>query len=111
MNKRFYIFVYCLLFTAYCFCQQTKIDSLQNILRTTKEDTIQIKTLNALSWELKQIGEYDKAMKSATDAFILSEQINFKKGKVSAYNNIGVIDRLQGNYPEAIKNYMEALKI
>ena len=94
-----------------CFAQQNKIDSLQKNLRTTKEDTSKVNTLNILVKLLWQTGNYDTAKKYADDAFSISDKINFKKGKAASLSNIGLVYWKQGKYPEALKYYFSALKI
>ena len=107
-----------------CFAQNTTtdgklnrtIDSLLNSLKTAKEDTNKVNTLNNLSKKITNTGDYEKAKKYANDALILSQKIKpiaigFKKGKANAYNIIGNIYYYQGNYPEALKNYFASLKI
>ena len=103
---------------------QALIDSLESELKnydakqaavnkTTldKSDTVKVQLLNALSWELKNRGNYDKAKQYANDAFNIADKIDDKKGKMKAYNNIGSIYYNQGNYPEALKNHFASLKI
>ena len=94
--------------------QQSKIDSLQNILSTAKKDTNKVNTLNALSRELLNQGDYEKAIQYANDGIAIvnshpsalggSESaemlkqvqhdptlMTFLKGKATAYHNIGNI--------------------
>ena len=61
------------------FAQTPKIDSLKNVLKTAKEDTVKINCLNALAWEVKS-NDPDKAIQYSKGALTLSEKINFKKG-------------------------------
>lgn len=96
-------------FTAYP--QNNTIDSLKKALQTLKEDSNKVNTLNSLSREIKNTGDYDKAKQYGTDALSLSQKIKFKKGEATSYNNIGIIYEEQGNYPEALKNHYTALKI
>jgi len=91
--------------------QQEKIDSLLKVLKTAGEDSSKVNSLNSLSTQLWQIGDYDRAKRYADDALTLSQKINYKKGKATAYNNIGVIYDYQGHYSEALDNYFISLKI
>ncbi len=106
------------------FSQNTKIDSLRTFLKTAKQDTNKVNTLNALSWELINKGEYEKAMQYVNDALSLSNSLpgvypdkgggkgrGWAKGIAASYNNIGNIYKNQGNYPDALKNYFASLKI
>lgn len=94
-----------------CFSQNTTIDSLYTVLKTAKEDTNKVNTLNILSDQLCGISDYEQSKSYADKAFVLSEKLNFKKGKANTYSNIGSIYSHQGKYPESLKNYSTALKI
>ena len=101
---------------AICFCQtvsvaqQNKIDSLQNVLQTTKEDTIKIITFNNLFLEFEFNNE-TKALDCLNKAIELSEKINYKYGLAITYNHLGFFAEDKRNYSEALKNYFSALKI
>ncbi|MEK6614526.1 MAG: tetratricopeptide repeat protein, partial [Bacteroidota bacterium] len=110
MKKKLYIF-FLLFYPLFSFSQQSKIDSLLSVLKTVKEDTIKANILNELSKQLWQRGNYDTALIYAENAKKLAEKINFKKGSVSAYNNIGVVNLYIGNFPKALENFFPALKI
>ncbi len=128
MQRKFYkilrSFLLCLAFFVShfpLFAQQTKIDSLQSILKTNKADTSKLSLQNKLSWEYKNIASYDSAIFYANSALQLSagmirETIDPKikliaqKGEASSYVNLGVIYSDQSNYPEALKNLEVALK-
>ena len=105
------LFVYSFSFAFRTTAQQSKIDSLLSVLKIAKDDTNKINTQNILSRQYIDVGNYNVAMKHATDAESVSEKINFKKGKANAFNNKGKIFWSQGNYPEALKNHLQALKI
>lgn len=91
--------------------QDSYIDSLKTLIETQKADTNKVNTLNELSYEFTNIGEYQIALNYASQAKSLSEKLNFKKGLADAYTKIGLIYKDQSNYPEALKNYFAALKI
>ncbi len=104
----------CLLFKFcnFCFANETdKIDSLTTVLKTSKEDTNKVITLNILSYELSQEGEYNPAEKYADSALKLSQKINYKRGEATSYNNIGISFDYHGDYPKALENYFSSLKI
>ncbi|MBI3502852.1 MAG: tetratricopeptide repeat protein [Bacteroidetes bacterium] len=100
---------FCQLPTAYC--QLSKVDSLQQLILTAKEDTDKVNAQNSLSKYYLELGNYSQAMKVASDAKALAEKINFRKGKANALNNTGKIFWSQGNYADALKNHLQALKI
>jgi len=104
-------FFFSLLLTInYSFAQQSKIDSLQNLLKTAKQDTTKAKLLNSLSSELRRSNP-DTAMCYAKKALKLSENLKFKKGITKSFYNIGVIYYYQDNYTQAVAYYQKSLKI
>jgi class 3 adenylate cyclase len=74
---------------------------------------------------MTNLGNFEKAMKSINDALIIYDEIlkvpsgtdkkpskvKILKQKSRAYFSIGIIFSIQGNYPEALKNYITSLKI
>ena len=99
--------------------QQHKIDSLKAAIGTAKEDSDKIKTLNQLSIELIRASEDIHAKEYAYDAITIAEQSEargnepsvIKEGKALAYILLGNIYSDEGNYPEALKDQLLALKI
>jgi len=87
-----------------------KVDSLLNILKTAKDDTNKVNTLNVLSEKLWRTAESPQGMKYAQEALRLAEKLKFNSGIAWAYENIGLHHGYQGNYPEALKNFFTALK-
>ena len=88
----------------------SSIDSLENILLLSNEDTNKVEILNTLSRELWQIGDYGRSWKYASEALYLSDKINFRIGQAMAYSNIGIIYWYLGNYSEALNNNMFSLR-
>jgi len=112
-----------LLSASYSFAQQSKIDSLLTILKTAKEDTTRIKTLNALAWKLKY-NKPDTAILLSTQALELCEKTlplflggdarraeGVKKATAQSHRSLGVFNTIKGNYPLALIHYNKALKI
>lgn len=91
--------------------QHSKIDSLLTLIKKCKEDTSKVNHLNKLSVAYQSIGYYDSSTSLATTAFILSTQLNFKRGIALACNSLGNINREQGNYSHALDYFIKALKI
>jgi signal transduction histidine kinase/Flp pilus assembly protein TadD len=87
------------------------IDSLENILKTAKQDTAKVIVLNSLSKQYKNISDFEKAMQYAESALALAEKLNYKRGKADVYNSIGKRYLSIGNFQEAMKNFFAALKI
>ena len=93
------------------FSQNKIIDSLQVVLKTAREDTNTVNSMNKICLKIQDIGDYHRAIKYANDALSLSKKINYKKGEAHSYTNLGIIYDYQSNYPEALKNYFIALKL
>ena len=94
------------------------MDSLLTVLKNQKNDTSKVNTLNALSKQFLQAKNISDAKKYAEDALSLAEKKDFKHGIANAnisfgniYNLQGTTSYYEGNYPEALKNYLAALKI
>ena len=95
-----------------CVAQQlNKIDSLLHILKTEKEDTSKVNTLNLLGKESCITGDYNQTRKYSDEALHLSEKLHFDKGKIMALMNHGNSNFYEGDYPESLKKYSEALSI
>src|SRR6476620_3359127 len=84
-----------------CNAQDTKMDSLQNLLKFAKEDTNKVKILYELSEKCAQ----EDILKYAIPALELAEKLNFKKGIADALNNIGYAYGASGNLSEALEYY------
>lgn len=84
-------------------------DSLKLLLKTT-EDTNKINILNKLGNYYSERDE-KQSNKYSMQAILLSEKLNFQKGKALAYNNIGIVCDIRGDYDSALYFYNSALKI
>lgn len=106
------LFVLCAcLFWQQSLSQQSKIDSLLQVLKTSKEDSNKVNTINQLGRESAFMGNYNESRKYSRDAMLLSEKIKFEKGKIQAYMHTGFTYFYEGNYPEALNQYSKALSI
>ena len=111
-NKTFLLFIFITVIHATGMAQQDKIaDSLLNVIKTQKEDTNRVNTLNALSRRFAMKREYELSNKYAKDAISLAEKLNFKKGLINANSNFGLNNYFLGNYKEAIEYYRTMMKL
>jgi tetratricopeptide (TPR) repeat protein len=110
-NLKTILFCVFLLFSLAAYTQNNTIDSLQKILQTQKEDTNKVNTLNELSKILIQKRNYDNALQYANNAISLARKTNFKKGEGMGYSLLGISYLYQGNYQDALKNSLIALRI
>ena len=92
------------------YAQDKKLDSLLAVLGSAKEDTNKVNTLSELSVSLWRTAGDAQGMKYAEEALRLAQKLNFDRGVIWAYENMGMHYQYQGNYPEALKNYFAALK-
>ena len=81
---------------------QNKIDSLENELDKSVPDSTRVKILVALSGEY-QYSDFTKAKKYATEAVEAAEEIADKKIKILAFQNIGILHTLSGDYSTALR--------
>lgn len=95
-----------ILFSLPAFSQDPlKIDSLLNELKTAKMDTNKVQILFRLTWEhMKSRSELETAGKFADSAMLLSKKLDYKSGIALTHYYYGVMNRLQGNYQNALKH-------
>ncbi|CAN5492466.1 hypothetical protein BH10BAC1_BH10BAC1_06030 [soil metagenome] len=123
MTLKIYSFLI-LSFSFFCLsaaAQEGSYDSILELSKTSKYDTVKVKSLNILSERIWGTGEYTKSRIFAEQAIALSdknssstnptEKFIFLKEKANAYNNIAIVERFLGNYTEALKNHLSALKV
>jgi two-component system sensor histidine kinase UhpB len=104
--------VLCLcLFLQEGFSQNNKIDSLLQVLKTAKEDTGKVNILNNLGTECYKVSEFDLSRKYSREALVLSEKINYAKGKAVAFLTAGTAYYSQGDYYIALQKYDTALSL
>ncbi len=98
-------------FAAYSLSAQNKavIDSLKRELSTVQGEK-RVQTLNSLCWEYRTFDQ-NRAIEYGLQALGLAEQLQFKRGMASALNNLGIVYRRRGNYPQALDYHLKALKI
>ncbi|HSY77747.1 MAG TPA: tetratricopeptide repeat protein, partial [Bacteroidia bacterium] len=86
-------------------------DSLLSRLTTDKQDTTKVNDLVALGVRYSEMGQVDTAVKLATQAATLAEQLHFSKGTMAAYTCIGYTYQSTGNFAKAIAGYTNGLKV
>lgn len=111
MNKLFILL--CLLFSFQSSFGQSKriADSLENRLSMlTTDDTIKINTMVSLVREL-YASDVDKAIQYAQKGILLSEKLNFRRGKAHLLYYLGVSNYYEGKSDKAISHFLESQKI
>jgi class 3 adenylate cyclase len=103
-----------LLFTPLLLRAQTKdkvyIDSLQEVISKSKEDTVKADLLNRLSFTYLS-SDPAAGIKIGEEGLLLSQKLGWKKGIAAAYNSIGSNYRVKADYPAALENFLKALEI
>jgi signal transduction histidine kinase len=89
---------------------QKKIDSLQNELTNSHPDSVMVRTLIALAGEY-QYSNTTKARQYLEEAVRLAEENNLRKGKSLAYQHLGTLYTISGDYTTALKFDNMALQI
>jgi len=118
-KKMMFLVIFVAALSATCHAQDDlKGDSLLKVLKSQKDDTGKVNTLNALSKLFLLAKNLPDAKKYAEDALSLAEKKGFKKGITNANVCFGNIYNHQGNsyyneenYSEALKSYLSALKL
>lgn len=88
--------------------QKNVIDSLQEVLKTSKEDTNKVNVLNALSYELLY-SDIDTTLYYTRLAIDLSEKLNYPSGLASAFLRLGQAYNNLGSYDESQIHLTKAL--
>ncbi|MDR6966584.1 signal transduction histidine kinase [Flavobacterium arsenatis] len=104
-----------LLFSFGIFAQETdvkkqqKIDSLLNVVKTTRIDSVKIRSLIKLEY-CYRFTDFQKGLDYAHEALQLSKKIKWTKGLTICYNNIGNSYLDRGKHSEALDYYLKSLE-
>ncbi len=93
------------------FAQQSKIDSLNALLKTDKEDTNKVLHLYWLARSYMDMNSYQTALTNGKLALELAKQLDWKKGEAMAYHSIASSNYYKGDYSEMITNSFASLKL
>src|SRR5688572_12010496 len=100
-----------LLFVAeFCYSQQNQVDSLENLIKTTSNDTTKVWLLNRLVTTLRE-GDNNKALTYARQARELAQVLNYQNGLAWALENLGWLSYRKGDYSTAFQLATDALAI
>ncbi|MFT3910261.1 MAG: tetratricopeptide repeat protein [Ferruginibacter sp.] len=98
-----------LLFCPYQGFAQNKFqDSLRRILQKQPKDTNRVNTLNELAYDLYMSSKYDSSILCGNQALLLSEKLNYQKGKGYALLYIGCNYSDKYDQPKADSFYRQA---
>ncbi len=90
--------------------QNSQIDSLQQVLKSAKEDTNKVNALNNLSWYYMDAANYNESILCAEKALTLAQKISYKRGLVNAYSYLGQNYLSKGEFSHALENYNLEMK-
>jgi two-component system, NarL family, sensor histidine kinase UhpB len=96
--------------TALCHGQSAKIDSLLQVLKTSKEDTARVNTLKWLANEYLY-NDPDTASYFADEAHALAIKLNYNKGIMAAKLLISNININLGKYDDAMNTSIDLIKL
>ncbi len=90
-------------------CCFSQIDSLRRALQRTTDPLQQVRTHNALAWDLRDIRP-DSSLYHAINAVRMADELGFVHEAIEGTNYMGVAHRNLSNYSEAFEFYLEALR-
>ncbi|MES2591478.1 MAG: tetratricopeptide repeat protein [Bacteroidota bacterium] len=88
----------------------SSLDSLQNLLKVSKEDTSKVTVLNALFAEIRKTAP-EKSLEYAERAFRLSQKLPYKLGMAKSLSNIAFYHMVNNNFEKAAEYNLQLLKI
>lgn len=88
----------------------TNIDSMLNLLQTSKDDTNKVKLLGEIA-HYYSTKELEKGVEYAEQGMFLAKQIKFRKGEGSVLLQIGNINNDLGKVGSAISNFEQVIEI
>jgi signal transduction histidine kinase/tetratricopeptide (TPR) repeat protein len=91
--------------------EKAKIDSLLKVVKTTKEDTNKVNTLQELALRYNRLREWDNVLKYGQTSLTLAQKLQFPKGIAEGYRFLGITYTNKGDNKKALGNYTQALKI
>jgi len=89
---------------------QPKIDSLFQVLRTSKQDTNKVLLLYDLSREFFN-SDIVGSEKYSNRALFLSQKLGYKRGIALSYNNLGIINYYKAIYGVALSYHERSLEL
>lgn len=97
-----------MLLAVYGYAQEREIDSLVRLLRSSKDDTVKVNNLIILSKKYFNSNP-EEAIRIAGQANLLSDKLNFKRGKAISLKNIGIGYYMQGKYIETFEFWNKSM--
>jgi len=112
MNKRIILTIIAFTFLFGAFGQYNlTIDSLENILKTAKADTVKVDYMNAISFQYRNINDFKTAKQYADSALELAQTLDYKEGIYESHRKMVLVYAQIGFPPESLGKYFAHLKI
>ncbi len=89
--------------------QEIEIDSLKQIISSSKQDTTTVNLLNDISIQYLATDELEKVREYGVKSMALADKLNYSKGKAYALKNMGLADYYEGNYEEVFDFWTRSL--
>lgn len=86
-------------------------DSLINTLKTAKEDTNKVNTLNDISRQYQGTGDFTEALDYAEKSLELAQKLNYSMGIGNAFSSRGGVLWYLGENEKSIENHLNAAQI
>lgn len=111
-NKLFFSTLLFIFSASFVFAgNQSRIDSLLNLINTKEQDTNYVNRLNELGYAFLNQGMYDKSLLYGKQALSAAKKLNYYSGHFASLDLIGSSYRNRGEYEKAIAYYFELLKL
>lgn len=92
------------------YAQHSRIDSLKQQLNRQNEDTLKVNTLILLTDDLQQ-SDANTALSYANECMNLSKKLDYKKGMIKSYLEMGNANISLGNYPMSLEYYGKGMEL
>jgi tetratricopeptide (TPR) repeat protein len=107
-----HILCFLFIFTGFgSFSQKEIADSLIKLLPKQKADTAKCLLLTDISRAYLAVSDFENALDYSQQQLELSEKLGFKRGEMTANNNIGLVHFYRSNYPKCLEYYFKALNV
>lgn len=112
MNRNYLVSVFVSFFCCFSYSQgaYSPVDSLKQILKFSKIDTVQVNLLNKIADKFKESNP-DSTIYYTKKATLLATKIRYDFGQATADLNFGNAEIVLGDYKSAMKNFRKAEKI
>jgi len=85
-------------------------DSLARLLVTAPADTHRVTLLRDYAWEINETNT-DEAETRLREAVALAQKLSYPRGEAAAWNGLGVVEEIRGNFDGARLHYKKALEL